>query len=105
MNLVFFSLRPRPYIHEGKDQHMSCTVHHGEPLLCPCLKPICSFLVIFLGWVILPHYEATSTDHSGPRTSDLSIERRRRNHFKTAPTTAVRRDELYSSYVGPFSRG
>ena len=39
------------------------------------------FLVIFLGWVMLPHPQATSTDHGGPRTSDLSIERRRRNHF------------------------
>ena len=43
------------------------------------------FLVIFLGWVMLPHPQATSTDHGGPRTSDLSIERRRRNHFTTAP--------------------
>ena len=45
------------------------------------------FLVIFLGWVMLPHPQATSTDHGGPRTSDLSIERRRRNHFTTAPRT------------------
>ena len=43
------------------------------------------FLVIFLDWVMLPHPQATSTDHGGPRTSDLSIERRRRNHFTTAP--------------------
>ena len=43
------------------------------------------FLVIFLGWVMLPHPQATITDHGGPRTSDLSIERRRRNHFTTAP--------------------
>ena len=34
---------------------------------------------------MLPHPQATSTDHGGPRTSDLSIERRRRNHFTTAP--------------------
>ena len=32
------------------------------------------FLVIFLGWIMLPHPKATSTDHGGPRTSDLSIE-------------------------------
>ena len=38
---------------------------------------------------MLPHPQATSTDHGGPRTSDLSIERRRRNHFTTAPLTAV----------------
>ena len=25
----------RPFIHGGKDQHKSCTAHHGEPLLCP----------------------------------------------------------------------
>ena len=42
------------------------------------------FLVIFLGWVMLLHPQATSTDHGGPRTSDLSIKRRRRNHFTTA---------------------
>ena len=24
----------RPFIHGGKDQHKSCTAHHGEPLLC-----------------------------------------------------------------------
>ena len=35
--------------------------------------------------VLLLHPQATSTDHGGPRTSDLSIERRRRNHFTTAP--------------------
>ena len=79
----------RPFIHGGKDQHKSCTAHHGEPLLCPCLRNTCYFffffLVIFLGWVMLLHPQATSTDHGGPRTSDLSIERRRRNHVSTAP--------------------
>ena len=76
----------RPFIHGGKDQHKSCTAHHGEPLLCPCLRTTCNFfLVIFLGSVMLPHPQATSTDHGGPRTSDLSTERRRRNHFPTAP--------------------
>ena len=34
---------------------------------------------------MLLHVQATSTDHGGPRTSDLSIERPRRNHFTTAP--------------------
>ena len=29
------------------------------------------------------HPQATTTNHSGPRISDLSIERRRRNHFNT----------------------
>ena len=32
-----------PIIEEGKDQHTSCTAHHGEPLLCPCLGTTCSF--------------------------------------------------------------
>ena len=69
----------------GKDKHKSCTAHHGEPLLCPCLRTTCNFLVIFLGWVLLLYPQATSTDHGGPRTSDLSIERRRPNQFTTAP--------------------
>ena len=46
---------------------------HGEPLLCPWLKYTCSFLAISLGWVMLPHPQVTSTDHDGPRTSDLSL--------------------------------
>ena len=29
------------------------------------------FLVMFMGWVMFPHPQATSTDHGGPRTSDL----------------------------------
>ena len=66
----------RPFIHGGKDQH-------GEPLLCPCLELHAIFLVIFLDWVMLPHPQATSTDHVGPRTSDLSIEMRRRNYLTT----------------------
>ena len=79
--LKLFKLRP--FIHEGKEQDTSCTAHHGEPLLFPCLR-ICVVLVIFLCWVLLPHPQATSTDHGGPRTSDLPIERRSRNHFITA---------------------
>ena len=43
------------------------------------------FLAIFLGWVMLPHPQARSTDQGECRTSDLSIERWRRNHFTTAP--------------------
>ena len=38
---------------------------------------------------MLPHPEATSKVRSGPRTSDLSIERRRRNHFTTAPLVST----------------
>ena len=33
---------------------------------------------------MLLHPQATSTNQGGPRTSDLSIEGRRRNHFTTA---------------------
>ena len=59
-----FNLLLRPFIHGEKDQHKSCTAHHGEPLLCPCLRTTCNFfLVIFLGWVMLLHPQATSTDH------------------------------------------
>ena len=75
----------RPFIHEGQDQHTSCTAHHGEPLLCPYLRTTWNFFAIFLGWAMLLHPQATSMDQSGPRTSDISIERRRRNHFTTTP--------------------
>ena len=34
---------------------------------------------------MLPHPQATSTDHGGPHTSDLTIERRGRNNFTAAP--------------------
>ena len=34
---------------------------------------------------MLLHLQATRTAHGEPRSSDLSIERRRRNHFTTAP--------------------
>ena len=56
----------RPFIHGRKDQHKSCTAHHGEPLLCPCLRTTCYFFGYFLGWVMLLHPQATSTDHGGP---------------------------------------
>ena len=59
-----FVLRLRPFIHGGKDQHKSCIAHHGDPLLCPCLRTTYYFfLVIFLGWVKLLNPQATSTDH------------------------------------------
>ena len=41
----------------------------------PLLKNYMNFFWLFL----------TSTDHGGSRTSDLSIEKPRRNHFTTAP--------------------
>ena len=34
----------RSFIHGGKEQHKSCTAHHGEPLLCPCLRN-CNFTI------------------------------------------------------------
>ena len=37
----------RSFIHEGWDQHTSCTAHHGEPLLCPCLRTTCNFFLLF----------------------------------------------------------
>ena len=38
-----------------------------------------------MDWVMQLHPLATSTDDSGPRTSDHLIVKRRRNHFTTAP--------------------
>ena len=35
-------------MHEGKNQHTSCTAHHGEPLLCPCLRTTCNFFWLFI---------------------------------------------------------
>ena len=38
----------RSFIHGGKDQHKSCTAHHGEPLLCPCFKNYMQLLFFWL---------------------------------------------------------
>ena len=43
---------------------------------------------------MLPHPQATSTDHGGPRTSDLSIERPRRNHFTIAALARYLNQEI-----------
>ena len=43
---------------------------------------------------MLPHPQATSTGHGGPRTTDLLIERRRRNHFTTAPHGLISFEQL-----------
>ena len=43
------------------------------------------YMHVFLGLVMLPHPQAMSTVHGGPRTSDLSIEKRRRYHFIAVP--------------------
>ena len=72
-------IKLKRFIHEGKDQHKSFSALHGEPLLYPNLSSMCNFLVIFLGWVMLPHPQTTSPDHGGSRTSDLPIERLKRN--------------------------
>ena len=45
---------------------------------------------------MLLHPQATSADHGGSRTSDLSIERRRRNHFTTAPLICFCRNKKMS---------
>ena len=45
---------------------------------------------------MLPHPQ-TSTYHGWPHTSDLSIERRRRNHFTTAPNTTTSYKTSYKS--------
>ena len=54
-------------------------------LLCPCLRITCSFFGLFSRWIVLSHSQSTSTDHGGSRTSNLTTERRRHNHFITAP--------------------
>ena len=43
-NRLFLNFRP--FILEGKDQHTSCTAHHGEPLLCPCLRNTCKICLL-----------------------------------------------------------
>ena len=43
------NLRLRPFIHGGKDEHKSCTAHHGEPVLCPCLRTTCNLFGYFSG--------------------------------------------------------
>ena len=45
------------------------------------MSPYMRFFLIFPP---LSH-QATNMDHGGPQKSDLSIERRRRNHFTTTP--------------------
>ena len=57
--------------------------------------------LFFLGWVMLLHSQATSKDHGGPRTSDLSIERRRRNHFTAAP---LKFHKTIKNFTLPFFR-
>ena len=100
----------RPFIHGGKDQHKSCTAHHGEPLLWPCFffgyfsgldnvaSPCKQRARIMVQATDHPasnehgsrQLQATSTDHVEPRKSALSSERRRRNHFTTAPPFTFR---------------
>ena len=73
-----------------KNQDKSCTAFHGEPLLCLCLRTRCNFSGYFSGLGNVASPQATSTDHGGPRTSDLSFERRRRNHFTTSPSNFLK---------------
>ena len=44
------------------------------------------FSLIVLGWAMFPRRERAIRDHSGTRSSDLSIERRRRNQCITLLT-------------------
>ena len=41
-------VRSLDHLSTRKDQHKSCTAHHGEPLLCPCLRTTCFFWLFFL---------------------------------------------------------
>ena len=76
------------FIHKGQDQLTRCSTLHGEPRLFLAQELHALLLFIFLGWVILPHPQATSTDHGGPRTSYHLTERRRRYHFIATLITA-----------------
>ena len=65
------------------NQQTSYSVHHWEALLSHWLRFTCLFLVIFPDWIMLSRPQSMSTDHGGSRTSNLSMENRRRNHFTT----------------------
>ena len=78
----------RLFILEGKDQCTRCPAHHGELLLCPCLKTACKFFGYFSGLVIA----ASPASNGSWWASNIrpSIERRRRNHFiKTTKLTPI----------------
>ena len=81
---------------QWKEQHTSCSALSGEPLFCRWLKFTGNFLAIFRGWLLLPHPTATSRVHNGPRTFELPIERRRRNHLTTAPHVILKATNLLS---------
>ena len=55
-------VRLRTFIHGGKDQHKSCTAHHGESLLCPCLRTTCNFFGYFSG---LGNFASPSSNEHG----------------------------------------
>ena len=59
-----------PFIHGGKDQHKSCTAHHGEPLLCPCLRTTCNY---FFGYFSGLRYVASpsSNEHGSWWASNI----------------------------------
>ena len=61
--------RRRSFIHGGKDQHKSCTAHHGEPLLCPCLRTACNFFGYFSG---LGNVASPSSNEQGLIVSSCS---------------------------------
>ena len=65
---------------------------YPQETLVPLTQIDIHFFVIFLSWVMLPHPQAISTDHGGPRTSHLSIDRH--NHFTTATLSTLSMNKL-----------
>ena len=66
----------RPFIHKRKDQNMSVQLIITTQLtaVVPLLRIYMHlFLVVFLGWAMLPHPQTTSTDHGGPRSSNFRL--------------------------------
>ena len=79
----------RWFIHKGKDQHTNCSAFRWEPLLCPWLSYTCSFWLFFLGYGILTHIQAASTDHewaSNVRLFGWDVEM---HQFTTAPLVST----------------
>ena len=64
----------------SRERNNNIRVLYREPLLSPRFKLHARFWVLFLGYVMLPDPQATSTNHLESQTSDLPIERRRLSH-------------------------
>ena len=50
-------------------EYTRCLSKNGEMLLCPLLRFSRTVLALLLGYVMLSHPQAKSTDQDGPRSS------------------------------------